>query len=242
MKTGSVNESAAIYKSSSSAVCGLVKSRPEAPAPAKNSATVSAIGTYWAERSDNGGCALPRGDYVITDAIALGQAASLAHLKYRQGLCGQVLQVDCGNGPVDAVVASACSLNTPSCGVDLIGKTWRRATSNQRPGIVKCRVSLTNKNPLRSNGPVCYHRPDSDLGNTYFTIIGVLNTGGRIASSAVAAGVTGKRSNDGWFQFNTGGRSLLKKDAAVTFHFEDGSSENFRLADCKPSIRTHIFQ
>jgi hypothetical protein len=92
MKTGSVNESAAIYKSSSSAVCGLVKSRPEAPAQSRNTATVSAVGTYWAERSDSGGCALPTADYVITDALALGQSPSLAHLKYRQGLCGQVLQ------------------------------------------------------------------------------------------------------------------------------------------------------
>jgi len=166
---------------------------------------------------------------------------ALAHLKYWQGLSGQVLQVDCGNGPVDAVVASTCNLNTPPCGLDLIGKSWRRATSNQRPGIVKCRVSLTNKNPLRSNGPVCYHRPDSDLGNTYFTIIGVLNTGGRIPSSAVVAGVTGRRSNDGWFKF-TDGKPIMKNDAAVTFHFEDGSSENFRLADCKPRIQTHIFQ
>ncbi|KAK4015612.1 hypothetical protein OUZ56_030587 [Daphnia magna] len=77
-------------------------------------------GTFWAEQSDAGGCQMPQGDYLVVDAIALGQSQALGNLKWRQGLCGQVLRIDCGNGPVDAVVASTCNLNSDSCGVDMI--------------------------------------------------------------------------------------------------------------------------
>jgi hypothetical protein len=186
---------------------------------------------------------MPQGDYAVTDAIALGQSQELGNLKWRQGLCGQVLRVDCGNGAIEAVVASTCNLNSGTCGVDMIGKTWRKATSNKPPGIVDCSVSLTNRNPLRAgnNDPLCYYRPNSENNNNYYAILGVVNTGGRISSSAVASGVTGRRNNDGWFEFNGSGKPLFTKDAQVVFRYEDGSSTSFRLSDCRIAGQVQIF-
>ncbi|XP_046438937.1 uncharacterized protein LOC124190356 [Daphnia pulex] len=199
-------------------------------------------GTFWAEQSDAGGCQMPQGDYAVTDAIALGQSQALGNLKWRQGLCGQVLRIDCGNGPIDAVVASTCNLNSDSCGVDMIGKTWRRATSNKPPGIVDCSVSLTNRNPLNGNDAICYYRPNSETTNNYSVILGVVNTGGRISSSAVAAGVTGRRNNDGWFEFNGSGSPLFQSNTEVVFRYEDGSSSSFRIGNCRNGGQVQIFR
>jgi len=93
-------------------------------------------------------------NYVITDAVALGQSSALGNLAFRPGLCGQVLTVNCGFGAVDAVVASTCDIGdtrSDACGVDLIGKTWRKLTNNQSPGITKCSVTLSKKNPIAGN-------------------------------------------------------------------------------------------
>lgn len=156
-------------------------------------------------------------------------------------MCGQVLDVDCGNGVVSAVVVSTCNLGSPSCGVDLIGKTWRKATNNASPGIADCKVSLTNKNPLNGSGPVCYHRPNSDIGNAYFVALGVLNTSGKISASASIGGVSGSRGNDGWFLFYGDGSTLFTDDASVVFKYEDGSSSSFKIGECKNGGQTQIF-
>lgn len=185
---------------------------------------------------------MPQADYEVTDAIALGQSNALGNLKWRQGLCGQVLRIDCGNGVVEAVVASTCNLNSDSCGVDMIRKTWNRATGNKSPGVVDCSVALTNRNPIRGGGPLCYYRPNSEVNNNYYAILGVVNTGGKISSSAVVSGVRGIRNNDGWFEFNGSGRPLMTKDAQVTFSYEDGSSSTFKLGDCRSGGQPQIFQ
>ena len=71
--------------------------------------------------------------------------------------------------------------------------------------------------------------------------MGVFNTSGRIPASATLAGVTGqKTSGDSYFNFN-GGQGQLKKDATVTFRFEDRSSVSFKLKNCKPGGSTKIF-
>ncbi|KAK4005708.1 hypothetical protein OUZ56_010783 [Daphnia magna] len=182
-------------------------------------------GTWWAHKSDSGGCQVPQGDYAVTDAIALGESLALGNLKWRQGLCGQVLQVNCGKQVVDAVVVRTCNLNSADrCGVDMITKTWNKATGNQKPGIVGCSVSLTKKNPLKGNGPLCYHRPNSPMDNQWYTCIGVFNTGGRISKEAVLAGIKGYRVNDGYFNFN--GNGLTNKNAQVVFKYEDGSTSS----------------
>ena len=198
-------------------------------------------GTYWAETSDAGGCQMPQFDYAVTDAIALGQSQALGNLKWRQGLCGQVLRIDCGNGAVDAVVASTCNLNSDSCGVDMIGKTWRRATANKPPGEVSCSVALTNTNPMRGGSPLCFYRPNSETNNNYYAILGVHNTGGRVSASASVSGISGRRNNDGWFEFNGSGQPLLTKEATVVFNFEDGSNASFKLRDCQSGGQVQIF-
>jgi hypothetical protein len=202
---------------------------------------VSAKATFWAEHSDSGGCQmLGNVNYAVTDALALGQQSNLGYLVWQQGLCGQVLNVDCGKGSVNAVVASTCNLGSGSCGVDLIGKTWRTLTGNQSPGETQCQVSLSTQNPIDGSGPFCFYRPNSPTDNPYYTEVGVLNTNGRIPSSANLAGVDGrKNSGDGYFSFNSSG--LFSKDATVTFNFQDGSTALFQLRNCASGSQTHIF-
>lgn len=184
---------------------------------------------------------MPTGDYAVTDALALGQETALGDLKWKQGLCGQVLDVDCGNGVVSAVVVSTCNLGSDSCGVDLIAKTWNKATNNASPGIASCSVKLSTKNPLTATGAQCYHRPGSEIGNKYSTIVGVINTSGKIVSKATLGGKDGTRGQDNWFQFDAAGQPLFTEDATVTFTFEDGSTQEFKLSDCKDGGQTQIF-
>ena len=223
------------------AVCGWVQggSPPAPPSPS----AVSAVATYWSEKTDAGGCQMPGTvNYAVTDALALGQATSLGNLIWRQGLCGQVLKVDCGRGStVNAVVASTCNLGSATCGVDLIGKTWRTVTSNQSPGTAQCKVSLTNINPMQGSSPLCFYRPSSPTNNAYYASLGVFNTNGRIPSSATLAGVQGQKdSGDSYFTFNSGGS--FTSGAAVRFNFGDGSSASFQLSSCSAGGNTHIFQ
>ena len=175
----------------------------------------------------------------MTDALALGQMGNLEGLIYRPGLCGQVLSVDCGRGAVNAVVASTCNLGSSSCGVDLIQKTWNKATGNQSPGIAECKVALTKQNPMAGGAPLCFHQPNSEIGNLYYASLGVFNTNGRVVKSATLAGVQGTWNNGGWFKFNSGGS--FNTNAAVSFSFEDGSSNSFSLSNCAPGGSTHIF-
>ena len=52
--------------------------------------------SYWAQQSDAGGCEMPKANYAITDAIAVGDIAELMDLKIKQNpnnrICGQVLR------------------------------------------------------------------------------------------------------------------------------------------------------
>lgn len=185
---------------------------------------------------------MPAANYAVTHAIALGQETALGNLVWRQGLCGQVLNIDCGHGTVQAVVASTCNLGSTSCGVDMIAKTWNLATNNASPGIVNCDVTLATTNPIAGSGPLCFHRPNSDSGNAYYVILGVHNTGGKITASATLAGVQGTRGNDGWFMFNANGQPLFTDSATVQFTFEDGSSASFTVGSCQNGGQVNIFQ
>ena len=78
---------------------------------------------------------------------------------------------------------------------------------------------------------MCYHQPCSDIGNLWYASLEVLNTGGKVSSSATLAGVNGKRNvGDHWFTFNSNG--LFSGEASVVFKFEDDSSVSFKLQDC----------
>jgi hypothetical protein len=176
------------------------------------------------------------------DALALGQIGSLGELRWRNGLCGQVLDVDCGNGPVRAVVASTCMLGTDACGADLVQSTWDRATNNKSPGEEWCTVSLTDANPL-PGGPRCYARPDSGgLDNAWYISVGVFNTKGRIPQWATLHGVQGQFMSDSqYFQFHSDGRDLFRSWSELVFHFEDGSAETFQLGNCEHVRDVQIF-
>ena len=180
-------------------------------------------------------------NYAITGALALGQATSLGNFVWRQGLCGQVVSVDCGNGVVNAVVASTCNLGSTSCGVDLIGPTWRKATNNQVSGTAQCQVALTKMNPMQGGSPLCFYRPNSPTGNPYYASLGVFNTNGRIPSSATLGTIQGvKDSGDSYFTFNGG--SPTNGGTGVQFKFEDGSTPaSFSLGNCNSGGSTHIF-
>ena len=178
-------------------------------------------------------------NYAVTDALALGQATSLGNLAWRQGLCGQVLSVDCGHGVVNAVVASTCNLGSTSCGVDLIGSTWRKATANQSPGVTQCNVALTKINPMQGASPLCFYRPNSETNNRYYASLGVFNTNGRIPSSATLGNIQGQKdSGDSYFTFSGGPTST---GATAKFVFEDGTSASFPLTSCGSGGSTHIF-
>lgn len=235
MKRGKVSEESATHSNGS--VCGYIKNRMEVGGNIDGRRNVK--GTYWKEQSDRGSCQMPKDDYVVTDAIALGQSNALGNLKWRHGLCGQVLQIDCGKGSVEAVVAGICNVSTDSCGISMIEKTWNQTTQLDKSDIASCNVALTNKNPIRGNTPVCRHRPTTaNTSYRYRAFLGVFNTGGKICSSAVAARLTGTRTANDWFEFNAGSRPLLVNSAQVIFRFEDGTESTFKLEDCRPGGRT----
>ncbi len=65
----------------------------------------------------------------------------------------QVLSVDCGFGAIDAVITNSCNIgNTSTCGVQLLGRTWRRLTNNQLivsfNTAAHCSVRLSTRNPI----------------------------------------------------------------------------------------------
>lgn len=158
-------------------------------------------------------------------------------------MCGQILDINCGGQSVQAIVADICSVGTNTCGIDMILRTWNTLTNNASPGVTQCSVEMSSKNPLQAKGMQCYHRPDSDIGNEYFIILGVMNTQGKIASSATLAGVNGQnRNNDNWFSFSGNGKALFKNDSVITFSFEGGGKKSFKISDCHPGGSGQIFQ
>lgn len=196
----------------------------------------------WADQTDGGGCQMPQATYTVQHALALGQETELGSLRWRSGLCGHVLQVNCGGSTVEAVVASTCNVGSTSCGVDMIRKTWNAATGNEAPGIAQCTVSLSKTNPISGSTPICYIRPYSD-SQLYYTSLGVFNTGGRIVKSASVAGLAGKfQSGSGYFDFDPQGKPLFTSNAPVIFTFEDGSNANYQLSDCKKPSGVNIWQ
>jgi len=238
LKKGSVSLDQAIYNSDPASVCGMLKSTPPPPV---DPTVYNVPGTRWADSTDSGGCQMPAGNYAINNALALGQSSSLGYLVWKNGLCGQVVKVDCGGTAVEAVVASTCNLGSGSCGVDMITPTWNIATGNKPPGVASCSVQLTQTNPLSGSGPVCYIRPNSG-SQAYYASLGVFNVAGRIPKSATAAGVNGAfQAGSGWFDFNAGGQPLFTGSAPVVFYFEDGSSNSFEYSDCKDGGQVHIW-
>ena len=108
--------------------------------------------------TEHGACMLPEASYIVTKPVALGDIGSLGPLKYKTGMCGKILRVDCGNGPLDVIVSNS----NLGGGLDLYKSSWNQATRNAQPGQKWCRVELTNHNAIHGHGPRCYYEPSSE--------------------------------------------------------------------------------
>lgn len=125
--------------------------------------------TYWAPSTVAGACQLPAGNYRVVDALALGQHPALGDLAWRQGLCGQILDVNCGHSTVQAIVADICDLGTGNCGLDLIRRIRNTATNNLPFGVTKCDVTLSKTNPLNADGMQCIGQTQTlEMNISYF--------------------------------------------------------------------------
>ncbi|CAF3406955.1 unnamed protein product [Rotaria sp. Silwood1] len=191
-----------------------------------NGGLVSGVHTTYHGAHEAGACELPASNYAIKYSVALGNIESLKHLKFRPELCGQVLTINCGNGPLDVVVMNS----NYGGGLDLYASTWKKLTNNMSPGVTSCSVQLSSRNAFRFNGPRCYYKPDSGFGNEYYRNVGLFNTNGRIVVKATIDNRPGEHRGDNpFFAFNFGPISVNKQ---VVFTFEDGGTHTVYVRDC----------
>eukprot|EP00122_Pirum_gemmata_P003021 Pgem_evm1s2731 len=195
-------------------------------------------GTWWAAKTDSGGCSMPQTTYSILDAVAIGQIEALGALKTRgpstkhhmipNPICGQVYKINCGGPDVLAVVASTCNLGNDDCGVDMIGRTWAKATNNKPPGETSCSVTLTTTNAM-PGGKKCFYRPDSGSPTQYYFSLGVFNTNGKLVQGLEIGGVHGKPNGSSmYWDFNGNINSNT-----INISYEDGSTSTFDKSECK---------
>ena len=95
-----------------------------------------------------GACSLPEGDYAVTYPVALGDIPELGYLKFDPDLCGHILEVNCGHGPLNIIISNS----NLGGGLDLYTSSWNQATNGKPPGITKCSVKLTNLNTFKTSG------------------------------------------------------------------------------------------
>lgn len=185
--------------------------------------------------TESGACELPEATYMYDKPVALGNIPALQYLAYRPGMCGHVLSVDCGHGPVEIIVSNA----NLGGGLDLYQSSWNAATDGEPPGQEWCSVELTDNNIFNFDSPVCYYQPTSEKYNDYCHILGIFNTGGRIAQSATLDNQSGSFNGIGpYFAFYFG---PVSQEATVVFTFEDGSSHSVTLKDCIREDNRHIW-
>jgi hypothetical protein len=206
--------------------------------------TSNARGTMWGDRTDAGGCQMPKTGYRVQHAIALGdhEAMGLLTAQKSNQLCGQGVSVHCGGRAVDAVVASVCNKNAHNCGVDMIRKTWSEATGGRSPGVAKCRVTLKNTLPMTSRSPKCFYRPRSPTNNAYYASVGLFNTGGRLPVSAKLGNIRGRFNGvSSYFDFRGHVGIHTHSRAKLTVKFSDGSSTSVPFRSCTPSGGAYIW-
>lgn len=197
--------------------------------------TLSGVLTTHHGATESGACELPEGSYVVNNPVALGDLPSLQNLRYRPGMCGKILTVNCGRGNVDIIVSNS----NLGGGLDLYRSSWNKATGGKPPGQEWCSVQLTDRNPFNFNGPRCYYAPTSEKHNAYSHILGLFNTNGRILKSATLNGQSGPFNGiQPYFAFHFG---PVSEDAPVVFSFEDGSSHTVLLKDCIREGNKHIW-
>lgn len=201
-------------------------------------------GSRWSETSDEGGCSLPQDDYVVMDAVALGQSVDLGDLAYRTPMCGQVLHISCGGTSTNAVVASTCDIGDTAsghCALDMIAATWSKMTNGAPPGITKCSVVLSHENPIKGSKMICYFRPNTPA-SPYYVNLGVMNVGGEMLRDVTVDGIQGTYSNGIWYAVNAAGGKQFSGSSVVEFSFESGRKVKFNLGDCRNSTGIHIFR
>jgi len=193
-------------------------------------------GTWWGPQTDRGGCQMPMTQYRYEDAVALGEWPSLGKTKISHEICGKAVEVNCGHGPVKAIIASSCNQGTPSCGVDMVGRTWKKATNGKIPGISPCTVKLLKQRVMKGKKKRCFHRPDSD-SHQYYQSVGLFNSRHRIVKSARLANSDGKWNggSSGYFDFRYKGVKFTK-NSALTFTYMDGSKHKMKLGGCEASF------
>lgn len=121
LKSGKVSKLDAVDTSNNGMMCAIVKSG----APRKAQAGVGRVlQNVLATRHVNGGgdaCALPRANYANNYPFALGNIGSLEHLKFKPDLCGHILTINCGRGPLDVIIVNS----NLGGGLDLYSRsTW----------------------------------------------------------------------------------------------------------------------
>ncbi|CAF1527215.1 unnamed protein product [Rotaria sordida] len=223
MKSGTVSKSDAFSTSDSTTVCGVVDgSSPNSGlGPLLSGVLATRHGAY-----ESGACALPNSNYAVVNPVALGDIGTLQQLKFRPDLCGHVLKVDCGNGPLDIVITNS----NYGGGLDLYGSTWSKLTNNKPPGQTYCSVQLTSRNAFSFQEPRCYYKPGTDYNNPYYHNVGLLNTGGRIVRGASIDNRAGQHRGDNpYYAFDFG---PIDGNKQVVFTFEDGTTSSVFLRDC----------
>ncbi len=95
-----------------------------------------------------GACSLPENDYNDVYPVALGDISSLGELQFNPDLCGHILELDCGNGTINIIVAD----KNPGGSLDLHLTAWNKATNSRSLGIVQCTIRLTDLNPFKTEG------------------------------------------------------------------------------------------
>ena len=173
-----------------------------------------------------GACQLPAQSYSTAFPVALGDISSLGNLRFSSNLCGHILAVKCGNGPLVNVIVMNSNLGG---GLDLYASSWNRATNNASPGVQSCSVQMTSQNIFTFDGYVCYHAP-GETNNQYYRNVGLLNIKDKIVVSATYNGIAGRlQSNAPYFEFNGQGNG----NTPVIFRFSDGSTHSVPLNQCK---------
>jgi len=195
-------------------------------------------GTMWADSTDQGGCEMPMAGYAVQHAVAIGDAHANGLLSAQSAhqLCGQVVSVNCGGEPVEAVVASICNQGAHNCGVDLIRKSWDVATGGMAPGIYdQCTMSLESTLPMSSGDVQCFFRPSSQYGNLWYASVGLFNTGGRLPASATLNGHQGTFNGAASSYFDFGGDIGAHAGSSVPLvvQFTDGTSLSMAYGECQ---------
>ncbi|CAF1421099.1 unnamed protein product [Adineta ricciae] len=199
---------------------------------------VFGIRTTYHGAHEAGACALPKASYAISHPIAIGDIESLKYFKYRPELCGHVLQLDCGNGPLDVIVVNS----NLGQGLDLYASTWNRLTNHMSPGITQCSIQLSARKAFDFDGPRCFHRPGSDSShNEYYRCIGLLNTGGQIVISATIDDHRGKyMQSSPYFEFTYGQK--IDGNKQIVFNLADGTTHKVYLRDCENQYNQQLWR